>query len=87
MRYVPTILAFCLFSTSGFAQTNEKVTSTDYLLSSWIGLGYSQTLTLVLFEGDQAFERCEAAVKALQKYDYRFNSEYTTCIPFTVESK
>ncbi len=87
MRYVLTILAMCLFSTSGLAQTKEKVASTDYLLSSWLGLGTSQTHTLVLFEGDLAYERCEAALKALQKYNYRFNSEYTTCIPFTIESK
>jgi len=53
-----------------------------YLLSVWTGALSNETHSIVPFEGENAYERCLAAVEALRTHDNHPYSEYAICIPF-----
>lgn len=81
MKVLFFALALAIMPSITNAQTSPTPT-TSYLLSIWSGSGYIQTHAVAVFEGERARERCEAAARAMRRYDARFNTGYTTCIPF-----
>ena len=69
----------CLIGGASFSQETPPV---GYILSMWHGFGNAQTHSVAVFEGPDAYGRCERAAKAMRALDGFFDNENTKCVPF-----
>ncbi len=76
------LASLCFGFASPALAHNPSVGEHGSLLFVWIGGTHSQTLTITPFEGENASERCEAALSVLKSMHRYFNDDWVRCEPF-----